>query len=189
MPVLPEVMIIKDFFLPVVFDRYHREPIPFLDLFAKLVGIIGLVPENDGIGNVSEAFTGRCHLVTIAGHEEDSHGLAEFVDDTVNLGVPPALGLSKRLIGRVSRMTTRILVSLDVTAVDDFETDGLSFAGGDDFQHPGPDSPVAPSVEVAVDAVPIPISRRQIVPLASRHQNIPNPIQIFSKIEAFAPSF
>ena len=85
-------------------------------------------------------------------------------------------------------MPTGVLVDLDMGCIDDFET-VPAVPPHVAFQQRGKDALLRPAQMKAVNAVPLPEARRELVPLAASDQDPPDPIESFSKIGGLAALF
>src|SRR5690606_31479917 len=114
--------------------------------------------------------------------------LALEVDAGVDLGVPASLALSKSPFFRSLPVAASVLMDLDEAGVDDLETVVPVLLGVAGEQR-GEDSLLRPAQMKAVNAVPFPAARRELVPLAAGDQNPPDPIECFSKIGRLSALF
>ena len=157
-------------------------------MLAQRVVVISPVAQDHDARDVAEKIARGPGLVLVARPQQQRQCLALEVDAGVDLRVPASLALSKSPFFRSLHVAASVLMDLDEAGVDDLETVVPVLLGVAGEQR-GEDSLLRPAQMKAVNAVPFPEARRELVPLAAGDQNPPDPIECFSKIGRLSALF
>jgi len=188
MTTLAHLLHIERLGLAVAAARNVRDASHGRDMSADRVAVVTTVRQYHQAGYVPQNLDGTLHVGLIAGNQLQADQPASAIGHGTELGVPAAFCFSQALLLSGLTKMAGILVHLDVTGVDDFQLVWLRGSRRPGHQPPE-HSPFGPATVEAVDAVPLAVAHRQLIPLTSGDEYPPDSTQSFEKIRRWTAPF